>query len=187
MDALPSDNSLIRRVRAGEEEAATELYDRYAARVFGLVKKQMAGYLQGQIGSEDIVQSVFRSVFRGVCNAGYQAPDGGTLWQLIAVLAVNKVRRNGSTLLAAKRDVRRTIPLDSHGDLEETTPHEVELAIRESIDQLTDAEREVVSLRLQAFTIHEIAEKTSKSRRSVERLLHSAREALADSLLSSID
>jgi RNA polymerase sigma-70 factor (ECF subfamily) len=184
---MASDNSLIRRVRSGEENAATDLYDRYAARVFGLVQKQMAGYLQAHTEPEDIVQSVFRSVFRGVNHAGYEAPDGGTLWQLIAVLAVNKVRRSGSALLAAKRDVRRSIPLDSHGDLEETTPQEVELAIRESIEQLTDAEREVVSLRLQAFTIYEIAEKTSKSRRSVERLLQSAREALADSLSDSID
>ena len=129
---------------------------------------------------EDIVQSVFRSVFRGVSSAAYDAPLGGTLWQLIAVVAVNKVRRNARRRSAAKRDMRRTESLDEIVDLglASTSPEELESALRESLEGLKPIEQEVVLLRVQSYSVDEIAEKLGKSRRTTERLLQRAREEL---------
>lgn len=175
-----TDHSLVFRVRDGDEDAAIELYGRYAARVFGLVQKQMADHLKAQVDPEDIVQSVFRSVFRGVSSAAYDAPQGGTLWKLIAVVAVNKVRRNGRNRSAAKRDARRTEPLDeiSATGSSSTSPEELECALRESLEGLKPVEQEVVQLRVQAYSVDEIAQKLGKSRRTIERLLQRAREEL---------
>ncbi len=184
--APTSDQSLIFRVREGDELAATELYERYAARVFGLVRSQMAEQLRAQVEPEDVVQSIFKSIFRGMNSGGYNAPPAGTLWQLIAVIAVHKVRRNATRRMAAKRDSRRTESLDQLDYIaarDRESPEEIELAIREAIECLKATEQEAVLLRIQGYTVEEIADSLGRSRRTVERQLQRARELLAGMLM----
>lgn len=59
----PSDRTLLRRVRSGEADAATDLYLRYATRLQRLVQGQTSPALARQAGSEDIVQSIFGRSF----------------------------------------------------------------------------------------------------------------------------
>ncbi len=183
-----SDQSLVVRLRSGDDAAATEVYDRYAKRVFGLVHKQMADRLKAIVQPEDIVQSVFKSVFRGINSGAYDAPEGGTLWQLVAIVAVHKVRRNARLRSAVKRDSRRTQSLDALAEFDAVdsyTPEEFELAIRESIEGLKETEQEVVMLRVQGFSVEEIASRLQRSRRSVERNLQAIREKMLSSLDNS--
>ncbi len=180
-----SDNLLIQRVRAGDEQAAAELYDRYARRVFGLVHGSMSTHLKAQVEAEDIVQSVFKSIFRGVNSGSYDAPASGTLWQLLAVIAIHKVRRNARRLSAAKRDGGRTQPLtasDTSRVADRLTSDEFERAIREIIEGLDEFEQAVVTLRVQGYSVEEIADQSNRSRRSVERTLQRIRSRLADEL-----
>jgi RNA polymerase sigma-70 factor, ECF subfamily len=180
-----TDQSLVVKVRAGNEEAATEIYERYSDRILGLVKSKMADGLMAQVEPEDIVQSVFKSIFRGVTAGGYDAPEGGTLWQLMAVVAVHKVRRNASIRHAQKRDSRRTEALDAMDCFDPASPinaEEFELAIRESIECLKPTEKEVVLMRVQGFTVEEISDQSGRSRRSIERILHSIRGKLSEQL-----
>lgn len=180
-----TDGSLITRVKNGDKVAASELYERYAARVFGLVRTQMADYLRAQTEPEDIVQSIFKSVFRGMTTGSYTAPPSGTLWHLIAVIAVNKVRRNARRQAADKRDDRRTESIDANEFTilsDRLSLAEMETAINEAIECLKPSEREVVLLRVKGFNVEEIAAQTTRSRRTVERLLQHAREKLASQL-----
>ncbi len=184
-----SDKSLVTAVRSGDEQAAAELYQRYAARVFGLVHAQMGDFLRTRTDPEDIVQSVFKSIFRGMSGGGYDAPDGGSLWHLMAVIAVNKVRRNAARLSAYKRDERKTesLSLDDNMAIERPCLKQIEVAIAESIECLEPGEREVVWLRVRGFSVEEIADQLSKSRRTVERLLQHARRTLAHELFVESD
>ncbi len=180
-----SDQSLVMRLRSGDDQAATEVYERYAKRVFGLVHKQMADRLKAMVQPEDIVQSVFKSVFRGINSGAYDAPEGGTLWQLMAIVAVHKVRRNARLRSAGKRDSRRTQSLDALEEFDAVdsyTPEEFESAIRESIEGLKEPEQEVVMLRVQGFSVEEIAGRLQRSRRSIERNLHAIREKMLNAL-----
>lgn len=182
----PSDQSLIVRLRSGDESAASEVYDRYAKRVFGLVHQQMADRLRAQVQPEDIVQSVFKSVFRGINTGNYDAPAGGTLWQLMAIVAVHKVRRNARRRTALRRDARRTQSLDAMEKFDtpdDFTPEEFESAVREAIEDLKDTEQDVVLLRVQGYSVEEIAAKLERSRRSIERALQNIRTKM----LSSFD
>jgi RNA polymerase sigma-70 factor, ECF subfamily len=183
---LSSDQSLVLRLRSGDESAASEVYNRYANRVFGLVHQQMTDRLRAQIQPEDIVQSVFKSVFRGISLGSYEAPEGGTLWQLMAIVAVHKVRRNARRRTALRRDARRTQSLDAmeHFDTaDDFTPEEFESAIREAIEDLKETEKDVVLLRVQGYSVEEIATKLDRSRRSIERTLQNIRTKM----LSSFD
>ena len=58
------------------------------------------------------------------------------------------------------------------------SPEELESALRESLEGLKPIEQEVVLLRVQSYSVDEIAEKLGKSRRTTERLLQRAREEL---------
>lgn len=182
----PSDQSLIVRLRSGDESAASEVYTRYANRVFGLVHQQMADRLRAQMQPEDIVQSVFKSVFRGINMGSYDAPEGGTLWQLMAIVAVHKVRRNARRRTALRRDSRRTQSLNAmekFDTADDCTPEEFESAIREAIEDLKETEQDVVLLRVQGYSVEEIATKLDRSRRSIERALQNIRTKM----LSSFD
>ncbi|MCU0714650.1 MAG: RNA polymerase sigma factor [Pirellula sp.] len=177
-----SDQSLILEVRSGSQQAAAALYERYAPRILGLVSSQMNDALRAQVEPQDIVQSIFKSLFRGVSAGKYDAPEGGTLWQLMAVVAIHKVRRNGAKRHALKRDSRRTHSIDAlEGEdfVGKASPEEFEAALFETTECLKPAEKSVVLLRVQGFTVEEISQRTERSHRSVERLLQSARERLA--------
>lgn len=182
--AAVTDQELVALVRSGDEDAAKTLYERYARRIHGLISGRMSQTLKSQTQPEDIVQSVFKSIFRGVTQGGYDAPEGGTLWRLIAVVAIHKVRRRGGRLLVQKRDVRRTESLDG---LESSTdipcdPEAFELAIGEALEGLKAEEQKVAILRVQGYTVEEISEQLDRSRRSVERQLQSIRVKLSQML-----
>lgn len=184
-EPICSDQSLVARLRVGDEQAAAEVYHRYVKRVFGLVQHQMADHLKAALQPEDIVQSVFKSIFRGLNSGHYNAPESGSLWHLVAIVAVHKVRRNARRRMAGKRDERRTRSIEALDQFDATsgaTPEEFELAIRESIDGLKPFEQEVVMLRVQGFSVEEISQKLQRSRRGIERSLHTIREKLVQLL-----
>jgi RNA polymerase sigma-70 factor, ECF subfamily len=180
-----TDQLLIARVRDGDEDAATEFYERYVKRVFGLVESEMGNQLRARVEPEDIVQSVFRSIFRGMKSGGYDAPESGSLWKLLAVIATHKVRRSATRHSAAKRDTRTTLSLDamaSPGTHSGLAPEELEQAIREAIEFLDESEQTVVLLRIQSYSVEEISVRMQRSRRTVERTLHRVRQKLLDCL-----
>src|SRR5215475_4943858 len=55
----PSDHSLLARLRGGQQDAATELYLRYAQRLRALVRSRCSPQLSRQLEPDDIVRSVF--------------------------------------------------------------------------------------------------------------------------------
>jgi RNA polymerase sigma-70 factor (ECF subfamily) len=178
-----SDRSLLRRFRAGDQDAATQIYLRYAHRLRALAKVQCGADLGPRLDADDIVQSVFRSFFR-VASAGlYDVPAGEELWKLLLVMALNKIRARGAYHRAAKRDVRHT---DGGEHLQNvSTPRRddeafvvLQTVVAESLQQLAEASRTIVELRIEGYEIAEIAAKIGRSKRSVERVLQDYRAAL---------
>src|SRR6266852_3168881 len=105
---IRSDTSLLRRFRLGSEDAAAELYRRYAHRLRRLARRQSSSVLARRVDADDIVQSVFCAFFQAARKGYYDVPDGEDLWKLILVIALNKVRTKRTFHQAAKRDVRLT-------------------------------------------------------------------------------
>lgn len=182
----PSDGSLLARVRDGSQEAAGELYHRYARRLLALARAKTGTDLAARVEAEDIVQSVFGSFFRGAKQGFYDAPGGEELWGLLLVIALNKIRAKGAFHRAAKRDVRKTRggdalesggfdpPADdaAAGDL-------LRLAVEEVLGRLPAESRDVVRLRIEGYEVAEVAHRTGRSKRTVERLLQEFRRAMA--------
>lgn len=181
-----SDHSLLNRYRGGSQDAATELYFRYARRLRGLARAQLSTDLAGKVEVDDIVQSVFGSFFRGVSNDLYQVPAGEELWKLLLVIALHKIRNQGRYHHTAKRDVSRTASteeiesaLASRSEDDQADRAFLELVIEETLQKMSGQQRHIVELRMDGLDVMEIAEKLGRSKRTVERLLQQARGKLA--------
>lgn len=174
-------------VREGDQDAAAQLYDRYARRVFGLVRSKLGAKLAAATEPDDIVQSVFRSVFRGMQAGHYDAPPGETLWNLLAVIAVRKLASKATHFSAKRRDIGRTVPIETDaGTLE---PHDrpsmefLRVSLSEILETLRPIDREILSLRIENHGVDEISVITGRAKRTVERSLQNSRRRLANLLL----
>jgi len=181
----PSDKSLLARIRAGSQDAATTLYGRYAQRLMALAQARCGDDLAARVDAEDIVQSVFGSFFRGANQGFYDAPSGDEIWGLLLVIALNKIRAKGVHHRAAKRDVRRTVSSSlPAGDFDPPANDAaadalLRLVIEEVLARLPEGHREVVRLRIEGYEVSEIAGRTGRSMRTTERVLQEFRSRMA--------
>lgn len=180
----PSDENLLHGCYQGSEEAAIEIYRRYAPQLGALVRARCSRHLAARLDVDDIVQSVFKSFFRTACTGVYEVPEGKDLWRLLLTIALNKVRAQGRFHRAAKRDVRITTPLDARTPIQtardwkdEEAEARLRLALAEALEGLPPQQRLLVELRLQGYEVAEISEQVGRSKRTVERGLQ---KALAD-------
>ncbi|HWB08543.1 MAG TPA: sigma-70 family RNA polymerase sigma factor [Pirellulales bacterium] len=184
-----TDQSLLRAISGGSDDAAAKLYRRYAGRLRALAKAQSSHDLARREDVDDIVQSVFGSFFRGASRGLYDVPAGDDLWKLFVVIAMNKIRAKGNYHRAAKRDVRLTAgseALQQAGVTELASDEEalvsLQLAVDESLAQLPPLTRQMALMRMQGYDVGEIGQATSRSYRTVERCLKGFRELLAGML-----
>jgi RNA polymerase sigma-70 factor (ECF subfamily) len=84
--------SLVRRVRAGEQEAAAELVSRFEPTIRRVVRLRLAdSRLRRHLDSMDICQSVLASFFVRAALGQYPLRSPDELLKLLAVMARNKV------------------------------------------------------------------------------------------------
>jgi RNA polymerase sigma-70 factor (ECF subfamily) len=186
----PSDHSLLRRLRGGSEDAATQLYLRYANRLRALARTKVSDDLGRRLDVEDIVQSVFGSFFRGASRGDYDVPAGEELWKLFLVIALNKIRAKGAYHRAAKRDVRLTAGSEGLEQLAEESPGQqdevayaiLQMTIDEALERLPPQHKQMLILRVEGYEVVEIAQQVGRSKRTVERILQECRKTLADLL-----
>lgn len=183
--SVTSDAALLQRFKAGEDDAATALYTRYANRLVNLAERNIADDLSVRVDAEDIVQSVFRTFFRRAADGHYLVPEGDELWKLLLVIALNKVRMAAEHHRRIKRDVRHTKSIDGL-DLEKSknTTEVLRITIDDLLKDLPSSHKQVVHLRIDGCEIAEIATQVNVSRRSVERILQTFRIRLREALES---
>ena len=190
----PSDQALLDKLRQGDRDAATVLYRRYAKRLRHLIRAKCSAELARRVDAEDIMQSVFHAFFRGARGGCYEVPAGEELWPLLLVIALNKIRTQGTFHRAAKRDVRITCGLDDAKSLQqavasleadEPMPF-LHLIAEETLERMPPSQREVVELRVAGYEVEEIAAKVGRSKRTVERLLQTCRQQLS-AMLAEVD
>jgi RNA polymerase sigma-70 factor (ECF subfamily) len=107
---------LIRRVRAGDEEAAAEVVRTYEPVVRRIVRLRLADpELRRRLDSMDICQSVLASFFVRVAMGQYELDTPEQLLKLLATMARNKLANQA-------RQLRRERPGEQH--VWQASPHE---------------------------------------------------------------
>ncbi len=170
----PSDESLIRDVRAGNKEAFVELVRRYKRRVITLA----ARFARDTDELDDISQDVFIKVYENLGKFRADAPFEHWLSR-IAV-------RTCYDVLRSRRREKGNVPLEGvHNLVADTSQglrHEAEEArnlLEWGLAQLRPDERLVVTLmELEDRTIREIAEMTGWSQANVKVRAFRARQKL---------
>ncbi|MDR3639001.1 MAG: ECF-type sigma factor [Isosphaeraceae bacterium] len=100
--------TLIERVRAGDERAAEELVRRYEPMVRRAARVRLADpRLRQVLDSVDICQSVMASFFVRAALGQYELNEPDQLLRLLATMARNKLANQARGQRAARRDCRR--------------------------------------------------------------------------------
>jgi RNA polymerase sigma-70 factor (ECF subfamily) len=119
MTAPESFEELIRRVRAGDEDAATELVRTYESAIRRAVRFRLGlGGLGGVVDSMDICQSVMASFFVRAAAGQYELRQPEHLLKLLVTMARNKLAfqtrsssPSAATYAASHRPARTTPPV----------------------------------------------------------------------------
>ncbi|MCA9033898.1 MAG: sigma-70 family RNA polymerase sigma factor [Planctomycetaceae bacterium] len=186
-----SDQSLLQRLRTGSEDAATELYGRYAKRLDCIASRGLGSDMRSVVGSEDVVQSIFRTFFRRAAAGDYDVPEGSELWNLLVTISLNKIRAIGLHYRRQKRSVARTKHGDSATDDmavgDDVACQVLRMVIDELIESLPESHQRIIHLHIDNWGVSEIASKTQRSKRTVERVLQQFRTQLKELICDDVN
>jgi RNA polymerase sigma factor (sigma-70 family) len=156
MADVPPFDDLIRRVRAGDQEAANVLVKSYEPFIRRAVRFRLADARLGTLlDSMDICQSVLASFFIRAASGQYELQTPGQLLKLLTAMARNKLNSQARKQHAQRRDARR---VDSGGQdagqfVDARVSPNVEVDARDLLQEvhrrLAPDERRVLELRNQ--------------------------------------
>jgi RNA polymerase sigma-70 factor (ECF subfamily) len=166
----------IRRIRAGDDQAARELVERYEPVIRREVRLRLRDpRLNSRFDWMDVCQSVLVSFFLRAASGQYDLEEPGQLLKLLVVMTRHKLANQERRHRAGQRDYRRLEPCDPADldgrPLSQPSPSRL-VAGRELLQEfrrrLSEEERELVDLRAQGCEWPEIAAKlggTAQARR----------------------
>ena len=173
----------IENLKAGDEEAARLLWERYFRRLVSLASGKLSRAGKQLAADEDVASSVFKSLCLGAERGRFpELRDRENLWPLLVVLTSRKAGRHWRNENRLKRGGGRVQNASGDGDADEvaraldTEPTPAEAAeMAEScarlLGSLDDELRAIALGKLEGYTNHEIAQRESLALRSVERKL----------------
>lgn len=176
---------ILKRIKNGEKEAFTEVYDFYVVKIYRFV------YLK--IGSretaEDLTADVFLKCWRFLKNNGEEKNNlqfgfkegklGSFLYKIARNLIVDFYRKKQFRTVEISEEAKNIIP-DHRQDLLSKIVLKQEIEeLMESLKRLKDEYRDVLILRyVEDFSIKEISEVMEKPDGTVRVLLHRAIKSL---------
>lgn len=190
-------SSWLHRLADGDEQVLAEFWQHYYPRLERLAEKHLNVALQRRVGADDIVQSACRTFLRRAQVGQFQLADSESLWRLLCVITLTKVREQARFHLRKKRgmNLERHFESDAGGGrqpefaIEEPTPAEA----AEFADQLEHLlagmdgeERQIVNMRLEQHTNEEIAHRLGCSQRTVRRILQRVKSRLERMMKESL-
>ncbi len=174
---MQGEESLVRRAQNRDQEAFAQLYEEHFDRIY----RYLALRIGNETEAEDMAQQVFLNALQSISSFRWKGiPFSAWLYRIAHNQAVDYLRRKKRT----------TVPLNESLASNDNT---LQSAVERKLDieqlllatkQLTEAQREVVSLRFTSgLSIAQVAKVMDKSQGAVKALQHSAIIALRKVLL----
>jgi RNA polymerase sigma factor (sigma-70 family) len=177
---------LIRRVRAGDGDAAAELVQRYEPAVRRAVRMQLRDpRLRRLLDSTDICQSVLASFFFRAASGQYDLDRPEQLSRLLFVMARNKLISQARKPQVVRRETRlpRRGALDDQVLLAPAPSPSQQAAWRDLLEQvhrrLSEEERRLVDRRVQCQEWSEIAAELGGNPETLRKKLARALDRVA--------
>ena len=175
--------SFVERLRNGDPDAWAKLVTEYSSRLERLARRIHRVSARRE-GPEDVVNSVFKSLFRRIHRDGTAQPVED-LSAFLNGMLVYKLHERHSKHTAQKRDVRREEQRDpaiAHDLVEAQATPSAYVQFKEEVcrilDALTPIEQAVFELSLDGYVTKDIAEVLDYSQRSVQLWKKPSRQKL---------
>lgn len=186
MATAESDEDLVRRAKRGDTRAFGELVARYQDRVFSQCLRWMG---DARI-AEEVAQDIFLAAFRALPRFREEARFSTWIFRITVNHCKNRrlYRSRRKTdrhepLEGLPRDEdgpERQLPAETLGTEAGTHRSEAEEILQAALEQLEDAQRDIILLRdIQDLSYEEIADILDLPRGTVKSRLHRARAELA--------
>jgi RNA polymerase sigma-70 factor (ECF subfamily) len=180
----PELSTFLARIRAGDDDAARELLQRYEPEVRLVVRRQLPRLLRSRFDSLDFMQSVWGDFFQKLRAGPSEFTDSRHLVAFLARAAKNKVIDQYRRAASLKQDMHREEPLWA----DEGRPRELEAAgaspsqvaeANEAMDRLLELvpeeRRSMLALKAEGLSSREIGVRLGVSERTVQRVLEDLR------------
>lgn len=159
----------------------TDVVRQYSQRLIAFARTRLPDDLVRRVDPEDVVQSAYRSFFRRLKQGEIEFDGEHDVWQLLATITYCKTQNLVKHHHRQKRDARRDEPTSVSDGLQDRVPGPEDIAMfYESLEKLLGGlpvhYREFVLLRLEGYSIEEIAQRVQRSQRTVLRVLSRVRE-----------
>jgi RNA polymerase sigma-70 factor (ECF subfamily) len=174
---VQDEENLVRRAQKHDQEAFAQLYEEHFDKIYRYVILRIGNETE----AEDMTQQVFLNALQSISSFKWKGiPFSAWLFRIAHNQVVDYLRRKKRT----------AVPLDeslvSSGDNPQlVAEHKLDIGqLLSATKQLTDAQREVISLRFASeLSIAQVAKVMGKSQGAVKALQHSAIVALRKALL----
>jgi RNA polymerase sigma-70 factor (ECF subfamily) len=160
---------LLRKVRAGDQQAATTLVRHYEPAIRRVVRLRLANApLMALLDSTDICQSVLASFFVRMNLGQYTFETPEQMIRLLATMARSKLAAQVRRQQAQRRDRRRVTSVEDEGQLPARTPTPSRLVeakdlLAEVHRRLSPEERQIAELRQQGHDWADLADQMGGS------------------------
>ena len=178
------------RLRAGDEAAAHEVFQRFVRKLLRLARRQFDAALRHKVDPEDVVQSAFKSFFLRYGVGKLEVRDWDNLWGLLTVITLRKCLDRVEYHHAERRDVQREAAAQPgaagtepwwEAVAREPRPEEA-VVLAETVEfllrGLDEDERPILEMSLQGYTTQEISDRLGRPERSVRRLRERVKKQL---------
>ena len=193
MSEDPGFRELLARLRAGEQDAATELLRRYEPQVRRLIRVRLTDpQLRRVFDSADIFQSVFYDFLVKVIEGRYDPQEPGQFIKLLRKMANNKIIDKASS--PAHRRAAPDGAAQLHGLLGNEDTPSAALALQEMLQKiaglLTPEELRLAQLRAEGVSWPKVAAEVGGEaealRKKLERALQRVRKRLAEDEVGNV-
>jgi RNA polymerase sigma-70 factor (ECF subfamily) len=185
MGGSPSFVELVTRLRRGEDDAATEVFELYATRLVDLARSRLSNGMRRKLDPEDVLQSALKSFFVGVRKGKISLSDWDGLWTVLVVITLRKCRKQVVHYQRASRDISR----EAYGEwcrafeaiAREPSPDEAAQLIEtleEALLGFEDIDRQVLLLTLGGDKPIQVSSALGITQRRVYRVLERVRARL---------
>ena len=179
---MQDEASLIRRAQENDREAFREIYETYFDKIF----RYLAIKTGDRTEAEDMTQQVFLKALQSISSFKWKGvPFSAWLYRIAHNQVIDYYRKQKKKAVTLQDDTRVAADDDPQEMAEKRVDIEQVLAAAQN---LTDAQREVISLRFSSdLSTAEVARIMGKSQGAVKALQHSAIVSLRRTLLVGTD
>lgn len=175
------DSIWLERVTQQRDGYEVEAVQRFADRLIRLAQSRLPTRLQQRVDPEDIVQSVFRSFFTRNTDGCFEFHEIPDVWKLLSAITFRKVQKSIRYHQRQQRDIQREVPVSESapitGDDATASALVVMMDLLDCIlERIPTKHREILQLRMENYSIDEIAERAGVSTRTVNRAIELVRQ-----------